>query len=128
MIFCTRHVSRTAHSLFRGVKVLGTVLLSMLLLTLKAKAQDPGVTTYIDGVPQLNAHTSSIEIIDVDQIEFVRGPQRAFAVRPVALHTLFVGAACAAVGTRRSRRGIFGRGKVTFKHRLDLIIGVRGDD
>src|SRR4030095_3782940 len=127
MIFCTRHVSRTAHSLFRGVRVLGTVLLSMLLLTLKAKAQDPGVTTYIDSVPQLNAHTPSIGT-DVDQIEFVRGPQRAFAVRPVALHTLFVGAACAAVGTRRSRRGLFGRGEGAFKHRLDLIIGVRGDD
>lgn len=38
---------------------------------------NPGVTTYIDGVPQLNANTSSLELIDVEQIEFVRGPQGA---------------------------------------------------
>jgi iron complex outermembrane receptor protein len=38
---------------------------------------NPGVTTYIDGVPQLNANSASIELIDVDQIEFVRGPQSA---------------------------------------------------
>ncbi|OFV94567.1 MAG: hypothetical protein A3G76_08685 [Acidobacteria bacterium RIFCSPLOWO2_12_FULL_65_11] len=38
---------------------------------------NPSVTTYIDGVPQLNANSSSIELIDVDQIEFVRGPQSA---------------------------------------------------
>ncbi len=36
---------------------------------------NPGVTTYFDGVPQLNANSSNIELIDVDQIEFVRGPQ-----------------------------------------------------
>lgn len=36
---------------------------------------NPGVTTYIDGVPQLNTNTSSIEFLDVEQIEFVRGPQ-----------------------------------------------------
>jgi iron complex outermembrane receptor protein len=38
---------------------------------------NPGVTTYIDGVPQLNANSANIELIDVDQIEFVRGPQSA---------------------------------------------------
>jgi iron complex outermembrane recepter protein len=38
---------------------------------------NPGVTTYIDGVPQLNANSSSIELVDVEQIEFVRGPQGA---------------------------------------------------
>ena len=38
---------------------------------------NPGVTTYIDGVPQLNANSSSVELLDVDQIEFVRGPQSA---------------------------------------------------
>ena len=38
---------------------------------------NPAVTTYIDGVPQLNANTSSLELIDIDQIEFVRGPQGA---------------------------------------------------
>jgi iron complex outermembrane receptor protein len=38
---------------------------------------NPAVTSYVDGVPQLNANTSSIELLDVDQIEFVRGPQSA---------------------------------------------------
>ena len=36
---------------------------------------NPGVSTYFDGVPQLNANSSSIELADVEQIEFVRGPQ-----------------------------------------------------
>ena len=38
---------------------------------------NPGVTTFIDGVPQLNANSSSLELADIDQIEFVRGPQSA---------------------------------------------------
>ena len=38
---------------------------------------NPGVTTYIDGVPQLNANSSSLELIDIDQIDFVRGPLSA---------------------------------------------------
>jgi iron complex outermembrane receptor protein len=38
---------------------------------------NPGITTYIDGVPQLNDNSSNIELLDVDQIEFVRGPQSA---------------------------------------------------
>jgi iron complex outermembrane receptor protein len=38
---------------------------------------NPGVTTYIDGVPQLNANSSSLELIDINQIEFARGPQSA---------------------------------------------------
>ncbi|MEX2270810.1 MAG: TonB-dependent receptor [Vicinamibacterales bacterium] len=38
---------------------------------------NPGVTTYIDGVPQLNTNSSSIEFIDIEQVEFVRGPQSA---------------------------------------------------
>ena len=42
-----------------------------------ASPTNPGVTSYIDGVPQLNANSSSIEFIDVDQVEFVRGPQSA---------------------------------------------------
>jgi iron complex outermembrane receptor protein len=40
-----------------------------------ASPGNPAVTTYIDGVPQLNANSSSIELLDVSQIEFVRGPQ-----------------------------------------------------
>jgi iron complex outermembrane recepter protein len=36
---------------------------------------NPAVTTYIDGVPQLNSNSSNLELLDVGQIEFVRGPQ-----------------------------------------------------
>ena len=36
---------------------------------------NPAITTYIDGVPQLNSNWSNIELLDVQQIEFVRGPQ-----------------------------------------------------
>lgn len=42
-----------------------------------ASPSNPGVVTYIDGVPQLQASSSSIELAGVDQIEFVRGPQSA---------------------------------------------------
>ena len=38
---------------------------------------NPAVTTFIDGVPQLSSNSSSIELLDIDQIEFVRGPQSA---------------------------------------------------
>ena len=38
---------------------------------------NPSITTYFDGVPQLNANTSSIDLLDVEQVEFVRGPQSA---------------------------------------------------
>jgi iron complex outermembrane receptor protein len=38
---------------------------------------NPGVATYIDGVPQLNTNSSSIEFLDITQVEFVRGPQSA---------------------------------------------------
>ncbi len=36
---------------------------------------NPGITTYIDGVPQLNSNSSNIELTDIEQIEFVRGSQ-----------------------------------------------------
>jgi iron complex outermembrane receptor protein len=42
-----------------------------------ASPANPSITTYIDGVPQLNANSSSIELLHMDQIEFVRGPQSA---------------------------------------------------
>jgi iron complex outermembrane receptor protein len=42
-----------------------------------ASPANPAITTYIDGVPQLNANSSSIEYLDVAQVEFVRGPQSA---------------------------------------------------
>jgi len=38
---------------------------------------NPSITTYFDGVPQLNSNTSSLDLIDVEQVEFVRGPQGA---------------------------------------------------
>jgi iron complex outermembrane receptor protein len=44
---------------------------------ISSSPNNPGITTYIDGVPQLNATSSSIELLDVNQIEFVRGPQSA---------------------------------------------------
>src|SRR5436190_15129756 len=40
-----------------------------------ASPGNPAITTYIDGVPQLNSNSSNIELLDVSQIEFVRGPQ-----------------------------------------------------
>jgi iron complex outermembrane recepter protein len=39
-----------------------------------ASPSNPGVSTVIDGVPQLNSYSSNIELVDVGQIEFVRGP------------------------------------------------------
>jgi iron complex outermembrane recepter protein len=42
-----------------------------------ASPANPAITTFIDGVPQLNANSSSIDLLDVQQIEFVRGPQSA---------------------------------------------------
>jgi iron complex outermembrane receptor protein len=45
---------------------------------------NPAVTTFIDGVPQLNSYSSSIQFSDVDQVEFVRGPQGALFGRNTA--------------------------------------------
>ena len=42
-----------------------------------ASPANPSITTFIDGVPQLNTNSSSLELIDVSQLEFVRGPQSA---------------------------------------------------
>ena len=36
---------------------------------------NPTVTTFIDGVPHLNSNSSSMDLLDVEQVEFVRGPQ-----------------------------------------------------
>lgn len=38
---------------------------------------NPGVTTYYDGVPQFNGNSSSITLLDVAQIDFIRGPAGA---------------------------------------------------
>lgn len=37
----------------------------------------PGVTTYYDGVPQFHANTTSLTLVDVEQVDFIRGPQAA---------------------------------------------------
>ena len=42
-----------------------------------ASPANPSITTFVDGVPMLNANASNIELMDVQQIEFVRGPQSA---------------------------------------------------
>ena len=39
-----------------------------------SSAMNPGVTTCIDGVPQFNANSSSLELLDIEQIDFVRSP------------------------------------------------------
>lgn len=42
-----------------------------------ASPANPSITTFVDGVPMLNANASNIELLDVAQVEFVRGPQSA---------------------------------------------------
>src|SRR5688500_4283759 len=42
-----------------------------------ASPANPSITTFVDGVPMLNANASNIELMDVEQVEFVRGPQSA---------------------------------------------------
>ena len=36
---------------------------------------NPAITTFIDGVPHLNTNSSSMDLLDVEQVEFARGPQ-----------------------------------------------------
>jgi iron complex outermembrane receptor protein len=38
---------------------------------------NPGVTTYYDGVPQFNGNSSSLELLDVEQVDLIRGPAGA---------------------------------------------------
>jgi len=38
---------------------------------------NPAITTYIDGVPQLHTNSSSVDLLDIDQVELVRGAQSA---------------------------------------------------
>lgn len=42
-----------------------------------ASPANPSITTFIDGVPMLNANASNVELMNVEQVEFVRGPQSA---------------------------------------------------
>lgn len=36
---------------------------------------DPAVVTYVSGVPQLTTNTTNLPLVDVERIEFLRGPQ-----------------------------------------------------
>ena len=38
---------------------------------------NPAITTYVDGVPMIHTNASSVELVDVEQLEFVRGGQSA---------------------------------------------------
>jgi len=38
---------------------------------------NPAITTYVDGVPMIHTNASSMELVDVEQVEFVRGAQSA---------------------------------------------------
>ena len=38
---------------------------------------NPAVTTFVDGVPHLNTNSSSMDLLDVEQVEFARGAQSA---------------------------------------------------
>lgn len=62
-VFTELSARKSSSARFRGVGAISGV---------------PGVTTYLDGVPQLNPSSSNIELVDVDQIEFVRGPQSPY--------------------------------------------------
>ena len=42
-----------------------------------ASPANPSITTLFDGVPQLHANSASVDLVDVEQVEFVRGPQSA---------------------------------------------------
>src|SRR5256712_3040475 len=46
-----------------------------------SRPHNPGVTSYIDGVPQLKANPSSIDVLNVEQVQIIRGPQNAVFVR-----------------------------------------------
>ncbi|MHC5002980.1 MAG: TonB-dependent receptor [Planctomycetota bacterium] len=36
---------------------------------------DPAVTTYVDGVPQLSVSSTNLRLLDLERVEFLRGPQ-----------------------------------------------------
>jgi iron complex outermembrane receptor protein len=42
-----------------------------------ASPANPAIATYFDGVPQFSTNSSSIDLLDVGQVEFVRGAQSA---------------------------------------------------
>lgn len=42
---------------------------------LGASPANPAITTFVDGVPHLNTNSSSMDLLDVEQVEFARGAQ-----------------------------------------------------
>src|SRR5262245_21164419 len=44
---------------------------------ISSSPSNPGITTDLDGVPQFFTSSSNIEFMDIEQVEFVRGPQSA---------------------------------------------------
>jgi iron complex outermembrane recepter protein len=44
---------------------------------ISASPGNPSITTFIDGVPQIHANSANVDLLDVQQIELVRGPQSA---------------------------------------------------
>ena len=101
---------------------------------------NPGITTYIDGVPQLNTNSSSVDLLDVEQVEFVRGPQSALfgrnalgglvnvtSSRPSL--TAWTGSASVPVGnfgTREVRAGV--SGPLTDRLAIGVAMGRRDRD
>src|SRR6188768_881692 len=81
---------------------------------------NPAVTTYFDGVPQLNSNTANIDLLDVDLIEFVRGPQS----------TLFGRNTIGGVINVSTRRPALGggdwTGRVSVPLATDEGVGIRG--
>jgi iron complex outermembrane recepter protein len=97
---------------------------------------NPSVTTTLDGVPQLNANTSSMELLDVEQVEFVRGPQSALfgrntlgglvavsSARPSL--TAWSGAATVPFGNQRSREFLASASGPIVEGRLGLSMALQ---
>jgi len=80
---------------------------------------NPAVTTYFDGVPQLNANTANIDLLDVDLVEFVRGPQSTLFGRNTIGGVINV-------STRRPALGGDWTGHASVPLASDDMFGVRG--
>jgi iron complex outermembrane receptor protein len=80
---------------------------------------NPAVTTYFDGVPQLNANTANIDLLDVDLIEFVRGPQSTLFGRNTIGGVINV-------STRRPALGGDWSGHASVPLASNDLVGVRG--
>lgn len=80
---------------------------------------NPAVTTYFDGVPQLNSNTANIDLLDVDLIEFVRGPQSTLFGRNTIGGVINV-------STKRPPLGGDWNGHASVPLASDSMYGVRG--